>query len=94
MLQNNNFDVEDNECFGALKKFEDEELEALLHEDSCQAQGKLTESLGVNHTTVLKLKEVAKRYEEVASAKISFDKSEGLQLGAWRDGIPLQGPFH
>jgi len=29
-------DVEDKERSGASKKFEDEELEALLHEDSCR----------------------------------------------------------
>ena len=32
-LKNNDFDVEDKELSGAPKKFEDEELEALLHED-------------------------------------------------------------
>ena len=37
-----------------MKKFEDEELEALLHEDSCQAQAELAESLGVDHTIVSK----------------------------------------
>ena len=30
-----------------------------------------------------------KRYEEVAGAKINFDKSEGLPLGAWRSGVHL-----
>ena len=29
-------------------------LEALLHEDSCQVQAELAESLGVDHTTVFK----------------------------------------
>ncbi len=33
-----------------IKKFEDEELEALLHEDSCQVLAELAESLGVDHT--------------------------------------------
>ena len=36
-LKNNDFDVEDKERSGTPKKFEDDELEALLHEDSCQA---------------------------------------------------------
>ena len=36
------------------KKFKDEELEALLHEDSCQLQAELPESLEVGHTTVSK----------------------------------------
>ena len=48
------FDVEEKEHSGAPKKFEDEELEALLHEDSCHLQGDLVESLGVDYKTVLK----------------------------------------
>ena len=46
--------MEDKERCGAPKKFEDEELEALLHEDSGQTQAELAESLGVDYTTVLK----------------------------------------
>ena len=53
-IKDNHFDVEDKERSGALKKFEDEELEALLDEDTCQVQAKLVESLGVDHTTVSK----------------------------------------
>lgn len=34
-FKNNDFDVEDKERSGAPKKFEDEELEALLDENSC-----------------------------------------------------------
>jgi len=52
--KNNDFDVEDKERSGAPKKFEDEELEALLHEDSCQTLTELAESLRVDHTTVSK----------------------------------------
>jgi len=52
--RNNDFDVEDKECSGALKKFEDEELEALLHKDSYQIPAKLAELLGVDHTTASK----------------------------------------
>ena len=45
------------------KKFEDEELEALLDEDSCQTLAELAESLGVDHTTVSKrLKVLGKKY--------------------------------
>ena len=53
-FKNIDFDIEDKECSGAPKKFEDEELEALLHEDSCQAQAEHAESLGVDPTLVLK----------------------------------------
>ena len=49
----------------------------------------------VSHQSDMKdVKKVVERYEEVTGAKIYFDKSEGLQLGAWRGGIPLLGPFH
>ena len=36
------------------EKFENKELAALLHENSCQVQAELAESLEVDHTTVLK----------------------------------------
>ena len=36
------------------KVFEDAELEALLHEDSCQMQEELAGSLGVTQQTILK----------------------------------------
>ena len=35
-FKNNDFDIEDKERSGAPKKFEDVELEALLHKDKCQ----------------------------------------------------------
>ena len=44
----NDFDVEDKE------KVKEKELEALLHEESRESQTELAESLGVDHTTVLK----------------------------------------
>lgn len=54
LFKNNDFDVEDKEKerFGAPKMLVDEELEALLHEGSCQAQAELSESLGIDLTTV------------------------------------------
>ena len=39
------------------------------------------------------MKKAVERYEEVAGAKINFDKSKGLQQGAWRGGFPLPRPF-
>ena len=38
------------------------------------------------------VKKAFKRYEEVAGAKINFDKNEGPRLGTWRGGVPLPGP--
>ena len=39
------------------------------------------------------VKEVVVEYERIAGAKVSFDKSEGLRLGAWRNSNTLPGPF-
>ena len=39
------------------------------------------------------MKKTFVRYKQLTEAKINFDKSKGLQLGAGRDGIPLPGPF-
>ena len=46
------YDIEDKERSGQPKKFEDEELEALLHEDSCQTQDELARSLGVTQQAI------------------------------------------
>ena len=46
------------------------------------------------------VKEAVERYEKVAGAKVNFDKSEGLQLGAWRGecppvkALPLEEQIH
>jgi histone-lysine N-methyltransferase SETMAR len=48
------FDVEDAERPGQPKKFEDEELEQLLDEDSCQTQSELASALNVDRSTVAK----------------------------------------
>ena len=39
------------------------------------------------------VKEVVVEYEQIAGAKVNFDKSEGLRLGAWRGSNTLPGPF-
>jgi len=58
-FQNNNFDMNDKEWSGQPKKFEDEKLEILLQEDSCQTLKELSETLNVNQSTVSKcLKEI------------------------------------
>lgn len=48
------FDIEDTERPGQPKNIEDEELEKLLDEDSCQTQDELGESLGVDRSTISK----------------------------------------
>ena len=40
------------------------------------------------------MKKVVVRYEQIPGAKINFDKSKSLQLGAWKGGDPQPGPFH
>ena len=42
---------------------------------------------------ILAVKKAVERYEKVADAKVNFEKSEGLRLGAWKRGGPLPGPF-
>ena len=39
------------------------------------------------------VKEAVVEYERIAGAKVNFDKSEGLGLGAWRGSNTLPGPF-
>ena len=39
------------------------------------------------------MKKVVARYEHIAGVKINFDKSEGLQFGAWKGSTTLPGPF-
>ena len=39
------------------------------------------------------VKEAVVEYERIAGAKVNFDKSEGLCLGAWRGSNTLSGPF-
>ena len=46
-FKSGDFDLENEERPERPKKFEDEELEALLDEDCCQTQEELAESFGV-----------------------------------------------
>ena len=39
------------------------------------------------------MKKAVSEYERIAGAKVNFDKSEGLRLGAWRGRNTLPGPF-
>ena len=38
-------------------------------------------------------KKAVAEYERIAGAKVNFDKSEGLRLGAWAGSNTLPGPF-
>lgn len=53
-FKSGDFDLEDKERPGQPKKFEDEELEELLNEDSCQTLQELATSLAVDLSTVSK----------------------------------------
>ena len=53
-FKSGDFVLEDEDRPGQPKKFEDEELEALLDEDCCQTQEELAESLGVTQAAVSK----------------------------------------
>ena len=45
------------------------------------------------HLDIKAVKKAVAKYERIAGAKVNFDKSEGLQLGAWRGSDILPGPF-
>ena len=48
----------------------------------------------VSHRLDIKaVKEAVVEYERIAGAKVNFDKSESLRLGAWRGSNTLPGPF-
>lgn len=51
-FKSGDFDVEDKERSGRPKKFEDDELEALLDEDPCQTLEELASSLNVTQSAV------------------------------------------
>ena len=53
-FKNGDFQVEDRHSGGRPKVFEDEELQHLLDEDSCQVQEELARSLGVSQQAVSK----------------------------------------
>ena len=53
-FKSGDFCLEDEERPEQPKKFEDEELEALLDEDCCQTQEELAESLGVTQAAISK----------------------------------------
>jgi histone-lysine N-methyltransferase SETMAR len=53
-FKNNDFDLKDKQRPGQPKKFQDEELEALLDEDSCQTLEELAGALNVDESTVSK----------------------------------------
>ena len=61
------FDLTDNEHLGAAKKFEDEELQALLDEEPTQSQQQLAQTLNVTRGTIyhrLKVMGKIQKYEK------------------------------
>ena len=53
-FKSGDFGLEGEERPGQPKKFEDEELQALLDEDCCHTQEELAESLGVTQAAISK----------------------------------------
>ena len=48
----------------------------------------------VSHRLDIKaMKKAVSEYKRIAGAKVNFDKSKGLRLGAWRGSDTLPGPF-
>jgi len=54
-FKDNNFDVNDKECLGQPKKFQDRELETLLEEDSSDAQ-RVVGNMSMSQSLVKRLK--------------------------------------
>ena len=65
-------------------------LPRLRDEGTCLALHRISLAGSVH---ILAVRKVDERYENVAGAKVNFDKSEGLRLGAWKRGGPPPGPF-
>ena len=82
-FKNNDFDVEDKECSGAPKKFEDEKLEALLHEDSGQIQAEHTELFGVDYTTVLKRLKELRMIQKQGNWRVNNRKGKVYCIVSW-----------
>lgn len=60
--------LEDHEHPGAAKKFQDENLQALLHEDPCQTQEQLAQKLNVTQKAIsdrLKAMERMRKFERI-----------------------------
>ena len=53
-FKNNVFEIEDKECSGTLKKFEDKELQDLLDQDPCETLAELGKSFLVDESTISK----------------------------------------
>ena len=68
-FKSGDFGFEDEERPGQPKKFEDEELEALLDKDYCQTQEELAESLRVTQAAISK---VQKQPNTFKSKEIGF----------------------
>nr|KAF6360078.1 hypothetical protein mMyoMyo1_011036 [Myotis myotis] len=51
-FKSEDFDVKDKERTGQPKKFEDQQLQALLDEDACQTQKQLAERLNLAQQTI------------------------------------------
>ena len=45
------------------------------------------------HSNIEAVKKAVAEYKRIAGAKVNFDKSEGLRLGAWTGSDTLPGPF-
>ena len=64
-FKNNNFDVSDKERSGCPRKVMDEEIQALLDENSGQTQKELAEQLGITQQAVsIRLRQMGKIQKE------------------------------
>ena len=77
-FKSGDIDLTDNEHPGAGKKFEDEELQALLDEDSTQSQQKLAQTLSVTRGAICQrlksMEKIQKYFFSVTSGLFSAYK--------------------
>ena len=84
-----------------LRRLRDEQANSAQHDISFAGPLTANVTAFANDITVFvfhrldisTVKKAVTEYERIAGAKISFDKSEGLWLGAWTGSNTLPGPF-
>ena len=64
-FKSGDFDLTDNEHPGAAKKFEDEELQALLDEDLTQSQQQLAQTLNVTRGAICQRLNVMRKFKSM-----------------------------
>ena len=93
-LKSGDFGLEDEERPGQPKKFEGEELEALLDEHCCQTQEELAKSLEVTQAAISKRPKYGTRHEAIifhhdkARPHVAIPVKNYLENSGWKNFTP------